>query len=205
MRQRKEKSLAVTAIASTILALALPPGAAFAGKAPVQSCWSGLGPLVEGRPVKLTLASGVRVRGRAIAVGREALEIAVKKTSDRAVVSKGRREIPRTQIESISVRRKRSVLGRAILTPLLGLAGAAGAAGLLTMEFLAGSGKALQWGFFFGVAAGTAALGYRLGSRLDHKWVEIVLLPQMEPSCGGQPPPGPHGASGPGRGRNQRW
>jgi len=154
--------------------------------------------------VKLTLSGGARIRGRVIAVHREALEIDVKKSSDRTAAPKGRREIPRSHVESISVRRKRSVLGRAILTPLLGLAGAAGAAGLLTMEFLAGSGK-LQWVFFFGVAAGTAALGYRLGSRLDHEWVEIVLLPQTEPSCGGQPPPGPYGASGPGRGRNQRW
>ena len=204
MLARQKRSRAAMAIAGTVMALALPPGAAFAEKVPARACWSALGPLVEGRPVKLALAGAVRIRGRGVAVRGEALEIAVKKTSDRRAAPKGRQEIPRSRIESISVRKKRSVLGRSILTPVFGLGGAAGAAGLISWELLlAGSGDAAQTAFVLGVGAGTAVLGYLLGSRLDHKWVEIALLPETDPSCRGQPP-GPPAHSGAGRGRNQR-
>ena len=202
MLPREKRSRAATVIAGAVMALALPPGAAFAGKVPIEACWSGLEPLVTGRPVKLTLAGGVRIRGRAAAVGQDGLEIVVKKTSDQRAAPKGRRAIPRSRIESISVRKKRSVLGRSILTPVFGLGGAAGAAGLISWELLlAGSGDAAQTAFVLGVGAGTAVLGYLLGSRLDHQWTEIVLLPDADPSCRGQPP-GPPARSGAGRGRN---
>jgi len=176
-------------LAGILFALALPTAAADAANRRIQACWSDLPWHVRGRVVKLTLRSGVQIRGRVVTVGKETLELVVKKTSRRAVVSKGRQKIPRASVASILVRKSRSVVGRTILTPVLGLAGAAGAAGLLTWEFLAGSSDGVQWTFLFAVAGGTAALGYKLGSRLDHTWVEVVLLPEGAARCQGHLPP----------------
>jgi hypothetical protein len=109
-----------------------------------------------------------------ISVNDSALDIMVKKTSDPATVPKRRTRIGKELVTSLFVREKRSIRGRAILTPLIGIGGAAGAVGLLSLEILAGDESAEKV-FLVGVTAAAVVIGHRIGSRLDHRWIEIRL------------------------------
>jgi len=68
----------------------------------VQSKWDELAPLVTGRKIALVLPAGIHIQGRVLAVQPDGLRMKVTRTSDRKILAKGERLIPR---QSVSVLR----------------------------------------------------------------------------------------------------
>ena len=82
----------------------------------LQVRWSELGPLITGEEISLVLPAGVRVQGMVVAVTPEALDLLIKKTSDRRAYPKMQTAIPRSSISAIELRKMRRQMGRVIGT-----------------------------------------------------------------------------------------
>jgi hypothetical protein len=99
----------------------------------------------------------------------EALEVRVKKTSDAAVIPKGRTRIPREQPAVLTVRWKRSSL-RYVLAPAMGW----GVGILFARLGVIREHDPLFWGYgvltLFGIA------GYLVGEWLDSRQMRLVLV-----------------------------
>ena len=87
----------------------------------VQLPWSELAPLIVGEEVSLILPGAVHVQGEVIAVRPDALEMEIKKTTDRRTYAKGQVVIPRSSVSVIERRRMRRKAGRIIGTVAVGL------------------------------------------------------------------------------------
>ncbi|MFQ5740593.1 MAG: hypothetical protein ACE5JX_16430 [Acidobacteriota bacterium] len=83
----------------------------------VQLKWSELGAVIEGRKIETVLVDGTALKGKAITVGTEYLELEIKETSNAAKYPKGPARVPR---ESLSVLQFTEVRGswRAIGTAI---------------------------------------------------------------------------------------
>ncbi len=161
---RRARSVGLVAI----LVLCLPQRLA-GGEKEVVARWEELAPLVERRDVEAVLANGVYVRGRALKVLPEALEVEVKKTSDAAVVPKGKTRIPRELLTVLRVRWKKR-LARAVLTPAMYVGG-----GFVLALFHIG-GEELSGIKGSAAAVALAAGGYLIGDRIDTKWMRITIF-----------------------------
>ncbi len=75
----------------------------------IELKWSELGQAVAGRTVQMVLPDGTSLKGPVLNVTSEALEIQIKKTSNRQTYPKGQISIPRS---SVSVLRYTQVRGR---------------------------------------------------------------------------------------------
>ncbi len=146
--------------------------------------WEELAPLVEKREIETVLTNGVHVRGRAEKVLPEALEVRVKKTSDAAVIPKGRTRIARELVTVLTVRWKGSLL-RYMLAPAMGMGGPIlfGSAGLI------GEANPVA---VYGLLTVFAIAGYFVGDWLDTREMRLVLVPQrpVEAPAKGEESPG---------------
>lgn len=133
--------------------------------------WSGLGPLVNGRTVAVTLPDGTDLKGKVVEVADSRLVMDVARTSNRNAHPKGRTDIPKASVRVLQVHRsgaKWKVIGTTI-----GLgAGLAIAAPVNTYAHNEGDGAPLA---VAAIVAGPAALGFLAGWAADRKTVTIVV------------------------------
>ena len=85
----------------------LPALALAAGHQEIQLAWSDLSSLIVAQQVALVLPDTTRIRGRAIAVLPDALELYVAETSNRRLHPKGQVTIPRSTVSQIELRERR--------------------------------------------------------------------------------------------------
>src|SRR5215467_3154097 len=69
----------------------------------MQLNWSELDQVIHNKEVALVLPGGARVKGKVLAVEREALHLRVSSTSDERVLASGEREIPHASISVLRV------------------------------------------------------------------------------------------------------
>ena len=139
----------------------------------VQLPWSELAPLIVGEEVALILPGAVHIQGEVIVVRPEALEMEIKKTTDRRTYAKGQAVIPRSSVSVIELRRMRRRAGRIIGT-VVGLVGG-GIAGFFLADRHAVERKNLVHS---ATAAGATALGYYLGHVADRETTVILIVPE---------------------------
>lgn len=172
---RAERRHLCQAALAVIFVLCLPEALESREKEAVAT-WEQLGPLVESREIETVLTSGVYVRGRVLKVLPEALDVEVKKSSDRAAIPKGQTRIGRELLSVLTVRWKRRV-ARAILTPTFGAFCVLCWPALLLDE----DGGSTPVGLAF--VAASATVGYLLGDRIDRRRMRVILAPEA-PSTG---------------------
>lgn len=167
--------LAPAGRAAIALALLSVAPALSAREKEVRARWEELAPLVERRDVETVLKNGVHVRGRAEKVLPEALEVRVKKTSDAAVIPKGRTRIPRELVTVLTVRWKQGP-ARFLLAPVV-------AAGVLVWLTYRGVSPLVADSFHWemipisgGMVYGLGKVGHMIGSRIDQKRLRIVVV-----------------------------
>jgi hypothetical protein len=159
-----------------ILAGVLP--AAADPKAPTDRVyrlqWRDLSRITRGRNVRLTLPSGIRLRGMVIAVEPEELVLDVRKTSDKHSYPKGRAVVPRPEVTRLRVDNSRHTWRSAGL----GIGLTAGA--LVGIPLALYEAKAGAVALSIIVPTG---VGYLLGWAADRKVTEILVEPDP-----GEPP-----------------
>jgi hypothetical protein len=137
--------------------------------------WSALAPRVDGRNVALALPDATRIEGRVIGVEPEGLRVHVSKSSNRNVVSKGERLIPRPSISLVRIVEHR---GKGRLLATLGFAAAAAAVAIAVAPPVDGG-----YGIIFvpmaqaGGVIGAAIGGYYTGKAIDRRVTQIRVLP----------------------------
>ncbi len=140
----------------------------------VRARWEELAPLVERRDVETVLTNGVHVRGRAEKVLPDALEVRVKKTSDEAVIPKGRTRIPRELVTVLTVTWKQGP-ARFLLAPVVG------AGGFVLLLYLGVFPDPDSYGwkvipYWAAAGYGVGWVGYKLGAEIDLKRLRIVVV-----------------------------
>jgi hypothetical protein len=141
----------------------------------MQLKWSELDHVIHNKKVALLLPGGAQVKGKVLAVGREALRLRVSGTSDKKVLARGEREIPRASVSVLHLQH-RTKRWRAILTPAIPIVlvgtlavGAKSASPTPPPQVVIGIGM--------GVTLGGTVAGYYLGRFFD-KWdLQITVLP----------------------------
>jgi len=144
----------------------------------VELPWSEIAPLIVDREIALALPDGTYIRGKALAVQADDLEMDVKKTSDRRLHPKGQTTIPRALVSVIELRKMRKFPIGAIG------GGAAGYVGGVYLGYGIGRiatkedeiGVPLLGGTIGGIAG--AIVGGRLGHRLDQRNTLIKIIPE---------------------------
>ena len=144
----------------------------------IELKWSELGQAVAGRTVQMVLPDGTSLKGPVLNVTSEALEIQIKKTSNRKAYPKGQFSVPRS---SVSVLQMREVKGswRAIGTALGAGAGSTLAWFVAQGVFhFTGEGSATpgRTGIVAGLGAGVTAAGYFLGREADKRATIITIV-----------------------------
>jgi hypothetical protein len=148
----------------------------------VQAPWEELAPFVERRDIETVLTNGVYLRGRAEQVLPDALEVQVKKTSDVALVPRGRGRIPRELVTVLTVKWK-TRRARAVLTPVMAVA--LPYAVFVTLVFGMGVDTDDLGGAVTSIPLliGSATVGYLLGDRIDTKWMRVIVDPKPPPQA----------------------
>lgn len=169
----------------------------FAGHTPAPAAreerielqWSELAQIVVGRTVQMVLPDGTSIKGPVDNVTSEALEIQIKKTSNRKTYPKGPYSVPRS---SVSVLQMRKIKGswRAIGTAIG--AGAGGTSAWFVAEGLfhfTGEGGATpaKIGIVSGLAAGATAVGYLAGREADKRVTIITIVREEAATDQGNP------------------
>ena len=90
------------------LLLAFGAGSAAADQA-VETKWDALRPLIANQKIALALPDATEIQGKALAVGPEGLRMKVTKTSNRKVMHKGERLIPRASVSVIRITQHRGL------------------------------------------------------------------------------------------------
>lgn len=145
----------------------------------LQLPWSELGPRVTGHKIALVLPNGTHVEGKVRSVEPDSLRLRVSKTSDRELLPKGERLIPRQSVSLLRVTEYRK-LGRLLVTG--GALAVTGAIVAATYPDIYGGAAlvavpAVTAGGLVGVGFG----GYYAGKRLDKTVTEIQILPDPAP------------------------
>ena len=136
----------------------------------IELGWNDLASAVGGRKIRLVVPPGVRLEGRLESVRSDALMMQVRKSSDRTLIGKGYREIPRSSVSTVQVVRK-GCLWRTVFTSVGVVVGLASATALAIAS----------WGDP-GPGAATVALvgfpvgGYFVGNKMDRNVTRIVLV-----------------------------
>ena len=123
-----------------------------------------------GRDVQLVLDRGAVIEGELVAVEAQALVLQVKRTSDKAVMPKGRASVPRTEVKVLGIRRsgkKFRVIGT--------IAGAWFGLGLGSYTALRTNSAGAALATLASVGGGLTTLGYFLGEAGDHRLTTIVI------------------------------
>ncbi|MBI2819981.1 MAG: hypothetical protein HYX73_08380 [Acidobacteria bacterium] len=144
----------------------------------VELPWSEIAPLIVDREIALALPDGTYIRGKALAVQADALEMDVKKTSDSRLHPKGHTTIPRASASVIELRQMRKFPVGAIAGGGAGYVGGVylgyGIGRIATKEDEIG-GPLL--GAMISAIAG-AIVGGRLGHDLDQRNTLIKIVPE---------------------------
>ncbi len=147
------------------------PRAAAASGQEIHTTWEGLSVIV-GQKVKVVMPDGARIQGRATAVEADALAVDIGKTSNRTAYPKGHFLVPRATLKVVDIEHP-TKQWRIVCTA------AGGALGLFFATQAAsvkGSWK-LRTGIYTGLAVGTPAIGYLLGSAADRRTITYVIAP----------------------------
>ena len=140
---------------------------------PLELKWGELAPTVQGHPVELTLAGGVKVTGEVAAIREDAMVLDVSKTSDAKAYPKGNASVPRSSIQLLKLKRAAG-WGRTLGTTLGVLSG------ITVGGYAAGStqkdaGPAIA--VFLIVAGAISVGGYYLGKQADQRATTIRIVP----------------------------
>jgi hypothetical protein len=151
-----------------------------------QLTWSELGSVVDEK-VTTVLPGGTHIEGKVLAVEPEGLRLRVAKTSDRNVMPKGERLVPRASVSVLRVTKHR-VLARPLCA--LGAAGATAAIVLGGMsDVYEGALVIVRPAAAAGGAIGMGVAGYYIGKRLDRTVTEIRIVGEnRQPTTPSQTP-----------------
>ena len=163
------------------------------GQTAVEQPWSELPPLITDREIALALPDGTYVRGKALVVGVDGLEVDIKKTSDGSLHPKGRTRIPRASVSVIELREMRKFPIGGIGGGVAGYLGGAllGAITGMGIEKITGNDTDFPTGALLGGQVGAiagAVVGGRLGHNLDRRNILIKIIPDP-PETPLDPPP----------------
>jgi hypothetical protein len=145
----------------------------------LQLPWHELGPRITGHKVALVLPNGTHIEGKVRSVEPDALRLNVSKTSDRKLLPKGERLIPRQSVSLMRVTEYRK-LGRLLVTSGA-LAVAAGIVAANYPDLYEGAVVAIVPAVTAGGLVGVGLAGYYAGKRLDKTVTEIQILPDQAP------------------------
>jgi hypothetical protein len=141
--------------------------------------WSGLDALITGKRVWIPLKSGVRLSGTVQSVSSDAMQMDVRKTSNRKLYPKGLVSIPRAEVASLRLNKPPGHKGL-IIGSSIGL-GIGTTTGLTLGAIARNEGATGPWGLYAVSIAAPVALGVGLGVLAD--WLgsrgsrRIVVLP----------------------------
>ena len=138
----------------------------------IELDWNEVSSAAGGHKIRLVVPPGVRLVGRLESVRSDALMMKVNKSSDRTLVDKGFREIPRSSVSTIQVVRK-GCLWRSVFTSVGVVVGIASAGVLAFVNDPDVGGRATVSAALFGIPVG----GYVLGNKLDQNVTQIVIVP----------------------------
>ena len=145
----------------------------------LQLPWNELGPHITGHKVALVLPNGTHIEGKVRSVERDALRLKISKTSDRKLLPKGERLIPRESVTLIQVTEYRK-LGRLLVTSGA-LAVAGGIVAAKYPDLYEGAVVVVVPAVTAGGLVGAGLGGYFAGKRLDKTVIEIRVLPDPAP------------------------
>jgi len=159
----------------------------------VELPWSEIAPLIVDQEIAVVLPDTTYIQGKALAVREDALELDVKKTSDRRLHPKGRTTIPRAAASVIELREMRQFPIGAIGGGVAGYLGGAllGAITGMGIEKITGNDTDFPTGALLGGQVGAiagAVVGGRLGHNLDRRNILIKIIPDP-PETPLDPPP----------------
>jgi hypothetical protein len=142
----------------------------------IELHWNELAGVAAGKDVDLRLTDGTRVQGELLAVRPEALSMDVSKTSNQQTYPKGQREIPRTSVSTLEMRRLKTSRWRVVGTTAGVIGGIFAGAGVGVAICQSDCGAGAGWaGLGTGVAV--AILGNRLGHEADKQTTKVKILP----------------------------
>ena len=147
-----------------------------AGPREVQSKWDELAPLVMGRKIALVLPAGTHVQGKVLAVEQDGLRMKVTRTSDRKVLAKGERLIPRQSVSVLHLTEYRKA-GR-ILCTVGSVALAAAIIASQKIDLYEGPLVVIVPTMATVGTIGVGVGGYFAGKRIDRREVLIRVAPQ---------------------------
>jgi hypothetical protein len=159
-------------VSATCLLLALS-GRLLPGAEPrqIELSWNELGPRLADHKVTTVLPGGTRIEGKVMQVEPDGLRLKVTKTSDRAVLRKGERLIPRQSVSVLRVTEYRK-LGR-LLVPTAAVGISAGVVAANYPNIYVGGAVVAFPAVIAGGLTGLAIGGYYAGKRIDRRITEI--------------------------------
>ena len=133
----------------------------------IEAKWDELGPLLGTSKVSLLLPEGAEIQGMVLRVEPDGLRLKVQRTSDRKVMPKGERLIPRA---SVSLLRSTQYRGFARLLCGVGLpAAVVGAVVTQNIDIYEGPAVVAVPAVIAAGAIGAGVGGYYIGKRIDRK------------------------------------
>ena len=146
----------------------------------IELKWNEVAQAVAGRTVQMVLPDGTSLKGPVLNVTSEALEIQIKKTSNRQTYPKGQISIPRS---SVSVLRYTQVRGRwRAIGTAIGAGASAVVGSLVYTRFNNEANPETGATLAAGIVGAGAAAGYFAGRGAD-KRVTIITIVREEASA----------------------
>jgi hypothetical protein len=135
--------------------------------------WRDLDRMVHGKNIDVTLPSGIRLKGRVMAIEQDAMTLDVSKTSNKRAYPKGRSVVPRAEVTRFRLARREEHRWSAIGAGIGGAIGVMAAIGVAQVPVSDGA-KAGAAGLAVAIPT---AIGFGLGWGADHESVDIIVVP----------------------------
>jgi hypothetical protein len=135
--------------------------------------WRDLDRMVHGKNIDITLPSGIRLKGRVMAIEQDAMTLDVGKTSNKRAYPKGRSVVPRAEVTRFRLARREEHRWSAIGAGIGGAIGVFAAIGAAQVPVSDGA-KAGAAGLAVAIPA---AIGFGFGWAADHESVDIIVVP----------------------------
>jgi hypothetical protein len=139
----------------------------------VQLKWNEVAAVAVGHEVQLKLPEGT-IRGQALAVRQDSLEVDIQETSNAKMYPKGQASIPRTLVTLIEVHQTKGVSGRIIGTVAGTFAGMIVGGEIVGHQDMSEGPGVTTW---FVSTVGISTAGYLAGRSLDHHSTLIRVVP----------------------------
>ena len=133
----------------------------------VEVKWDVLGPMIANRKIALALPDGTEIQGKALAAGPDGLRLKVSKTSDRKVMRKGERLVPRASVSVIRMTQHHGIAR--LLVPAGVLAVSVAVVATRDIDIYEGPLVVVVPVVAAGAIAGGTVAGYYVGKRMDRK------------------------------------